>query len=36
MGRAGGRQVANAANAVVHGQTGFCGQHHCVIVLEAS
>ena len=33
MNRAGARQVPGAGTAVVHGQSGMCGQHHCVIVL---
>ena len=32
-GQAEGRQVENARIAAVQGHTGFCGQHHCVIVL---
>lgn len=34
MGRADGRQVAGVKTAVAQGHSGFCGQHHCVIVLE--
>lgn len=33
MGKAGKRQVAGARTAIVQGHSGFCGQHHCVIVL---
>ncbi len=33
MGKAGDRQVANVKTAVAQGHSGFCGQHHCVIVL---
>jgi len=32
-GEAGRRQVKDAGVAVVQGQSGHCGQHHCVIVL---
>jgi acetyl-CoA C-acetyltransferase len=32
-GRAGEHQVAGAKTAVAQGHSGFCGQHHCVIVL---
>lgn len=28
-----GHQVKNARVALAHGHSGFCGQHHCVIVL---
>lgn len=33
MGKAGERQVNGARTAIVQGHSGFCGQHHCVIVL---
>lgn len=33
MGKAEGHQVSGARTAVVQGHSGFCGQHHCVIVL---
>jgi acetyl-CoA C-acetyltransferase len=34
MGKAGQRQIAGVKTAVVQGHSGFCGQHHCVIVLS--
>ncbi|MBU2552275.1 MAG: thiolase family protein [Proteobacteria bacterium] len=33
MGRAEGHQIEGVKTAVAQGHTGFCGQHHCVIVL---
>ena len=33
MGRAGSHQVPGVEIAVAQGHSGFCGQHHCVIVL---
>jgi len=33
MGKAGEHQIPDARTAVVQGHSGFCGQHHCVIVL---
>ncbi|MFH1139049.1 MAG: thiolase family protein [Pseudomonadota bacterium] len=33
MGLAEGHRVENARTAVAQGHSGFCGQHHCVIVL---
>lgn len=33
MGKAEGHQVRGARTAIVQGHSGFCGQHHCVIVL---
>lgn len=33
MGAAGEHQVKEVKTAVAHGQSGMCGQHHCVIVL---
>lgn len=33
MGTAGGHQVKDVNLAVAQGHSGFCGQHHCVIVL---
>ncbi len=33
MGKAGDRQIKGAGTAIVQGHSGFCGQHHCVIVL---
>jgi acetyl-CoA C-acetyltransferase len=33
MDKADGRQVPGAKTAVAQGHSGFCGQHHCVIVL---
>lgn len=33
MGNAGEHQIPDAGTAVVQGHSGFCGQHHCVIVL---
>lgn len=33
QGRAGERQVIDAGTAIVQGHSGFCGQHHCVVVL---
>jgi acetyl-CoA C-acetyltransferase len=35
MGKAGGRQVPGVKCAVAQGHSGFCGQHHCVVVLGA-
>jgi acetyl-CoA C-acetyltransferase len=32
-GEAGERQVPNARTAIAHGQSGYCGQHHCVLIL---
>jgi acetyl-CoA C-acetyltransferase len=32
-GDAGAHQVKNPKNALAQGHSGFCGQHHCVIVL---
>lgn len=32
-GRAGKRQVPGIGTAVAQGHSGFCGQHHCVVVL---
>lgn len=34
MGKANGYQVPNVNYAVAQGHSGFCGQHHCVIVLS--
>jgi acetyl-CoA C-acetyltransferase len=34
MGKADGHQVPNVKTAVAQGHSGFCGQHHCVIVLR--
>jgi acetyl-CoA C-acetyltransferase len=33
MGKAEDRQVKDAGTAIVQGHSGFCGQHHCVVVL---
>jgi len=33
MGRANGHQVGDVKTALAQGHSGFCGQHHCVIVL---
>jgi acetyl-CoA C-acetyltransferase len=33
MGKAGERQVPGVKTAVAQGHSGFCGQHHCVLVL---
>lgn len=33
MGKAEGHQVQGAKSAICQGHSGFCGQHHCVIVL---
>lgn len=33
-GNAGGYQVKNVRIAVAHGHSGYCGQHHCVVVLS--
>lgn len=33
MGKAEGHQVPGVRTAIVQGHSGFCGQHHCVIVL---
>lgn len=33
MGKAGSRQVPGVRCAVAQGHSGFCGQHHCVVVL---
>ena len=33
MGTAGAHQISSAATAVAQGHSGFCGQHHCVVVL---
>lgn len=33
MGKAGDHQINKPKTAVAQGHTGFCGQHHCVIVL---
>ncbi len=33
MGEADGHQVPDVKTAVAQGHSGFCGQHHCVIVL---
>jgi len=33
MGKADGHQVSDVKVAVAQGHSGFCGQHHCVIVL---
>jgi len=35
MGTAGGHQISGIKTAVAQGHSGFCGQHHCVIVLGA-
>lgn len=32
-GEAGERQVPNARTAIAHGQSGYCGQYHCVLIL---
>ena len=32
-GEAGERQVPGAKTALAHGQSGYCGQYHCVLVL---
>ncbi len=32
-GEAGERQVPHARTAIAHGQSGYCGQHHCVLIL---
>lgn len=32
-GEAGERQVPNARTAMAHGQSGYCGQYHCVLIL---
>jgi len=34
MGRAGEHQVHGVTTALAQGHSGFCGQHHCVIVLS--
>jgi len=34
MGKADGHQIPEARTAVAQGHSGFCGQHHCVIVLS--
>jgi len=34
MGRADGHQVGGVKTALAQGHSGFCGQHHCVIVLQ--
>lgn len=36
MGRAGDHQVTGVRTAVAQGHSGFCGQHHCVVVLGAA
>ena len=36
MGRADGHQVPGVEIAVAQGHSGFCGQHHCVVVLGAA
>jgi len=33
MGKADGHQINDVKTAVAQGHSGFCGQHHCVIVL---
>lgn len=33
-GKAGEHQIKKPKTAIAHGHTGFCGQHHCVIVLQ--
>ena len=33
MGKAKARQVKDTGTAIVQGHSGFCGQHHCVVVL---
>lgn len=35
MGKAGGCQVPGVKCAVAQGHSGFCGQHHCVVVVGA-
>jgi len=32
-GEAGERQVPHARTAIAHGQSGYCGQYHCVLIL---